>query len=151
MSGGRDEIQGMSKMLTVWQLVGIMGLDGRLTLNETKVLTESLVVWASYVRNQGNKTWTARELGRSRRIIRSILQRWEGTGEDSHVLPLSFRRWVLEESNPPVLEVSARVLQVDVEHEIRTSRRHAVPRDENELPMSTPPSLPLLSATTNDD
>lgn len=150
MSNGRDELQRMSDMLTVWQLVGMMGLDGRLTLDETKLLTESLVVWSSYVRNQGNKTWTARELGESRRVIRSIIRRWEGTGGDTRALPMSLRRWVLGEGNPSVIGASAHALQADVEHELRSSRGGAISETGNRLAMEGTVPLALPAATTID-
>jgi len=130
-------------MLTIWQLVGVMGLDGRLTLDETKLLTESLVVWASYMRNQENKTWTARELGKSRRVIRSIVRRWEGTRGNTRALPISLRRWVLGEGNPSEAGASVRALQADVEHELRSSCGGAIPEHGSRLPLTG--SAPLAS------
>ncbi|MEM9457494.1 MAG: hypothetical protein AAGF11_25165 [Myxococcota bacterium] len=139
----------MSKMLNVWQLVGMMSLDGRLTLDETKVLTESLTVWASYVRNRGNKTWTARELGKSRRVIRSIIRRWEATGGDTQALPVSLRCWILGESDPAVVGPSVRALQADVEHELRMARSEAI-SDDFQLPPGSAAPLALPPAVTID-
>ena len=103
MNEERKDIQSNIKMLAIWQAVGSMGLDGRLSLDEVKVLTESLMVWASYVRNAGNKTWTAKELGKSRRVIRRIVHRLDGTGDDAQVVPESFRQWVLGQRQSPRL------------------------------------------------
>ena len=150
MSDGRDEIERMSKMVNVWQLVGMMSLDGRLTLDETKVPTESLTVWASYVRNRGNKTWTARELGKSRRVIRSIIRRWEATGGDTQALPVSLQCWILGESDPAVVGPSVRALQVDVEHELRMARSEAISDGDLQLPPGSAAPLALPTVVTID-
>ncbi len=91
-----QQIQLTSVGVVLWHTVGVMALDGRLTLDETKRLTETLVVWASYERNKGNKTWTARELNKSRRVIRGIIRRWESLGGDTNSLSAALRELVAE-------------------------------------------------------
>lgn len=104
MSEKIDDIERRHQMSAIWQAIGTMGLEGRLPLSEARVLTESLLVWASYVRNGGNKTRTALELGRSRRVIRKIIRRLDGTGRDAQELPEPFRQWVLGAHDPVAVE-----------------------------------------------
>ncbi len=92
--------------IALWHGVGLMALDGRLTLDETRQLTETIMVWVSYERNGGNKTWTARELGKSRRVVRGIVRRWESQGGDTKSLPAALLELVAE-SSPPMIEAPA--------------------------------------------
>ena len=92
MDTGMNEARGPVDFNRLWLAVGRMALAGEISLRDARWACSQLMVAAALGRHWGNKTRAAAELGTSRRVVRTWVERWEEGGDGCGLLEELRRR-----------------------------------------------------------